>query len=74
MPLAVVASSETDSKGWKKYNSANAGTNIPTLTYVTDGNCNQYAGHRVCGAVRDRYEAVGGPASGLGWPTTAPSR
>ncbi len=71
MALAVVASSEVDSAGWKKFNSANAANNWPTLYFSYDGNCDQYWGNTICGPVRDRWLAMGGPNSYLGYPTTA---
>ncbi|RBY74372.1 hypothetical protein DQ238_22145 [Geodermatophilus sp. TF02-6] len=54
MNLAVTAGSETDSAAWKKFNSASAGGNIPVLTFTYDGNCDQFSGLYVCGAVKDK--------------------
>ncbi|WP_143018658.1 DNRLRE domain-containing protein [Geodermatophilus sp. DSM 45219] len=76
MALAVTASSETDTPSWKKFASGNAGSNVPLLTVTYDGSCDQYNGNTVCGAVRDKYYALGGPGGTLGLPTnsTAPLR
>ncbi|SEO61371.1 LGFP repeat-containing protein [Trujillonella endophytica] len=70
MPLAVTASSDTDSYGWKKFSSGYQGTAPPTLSFTYDGNCDQFDGSLVCGAIRDRYYAMGGPNSWLGLPVT----
>ncbi|CCH89273.1 exported protein of unknown function [Modestobacter italicus] len=55
MSLAVMAGSETDSLAWKKFNSGNAGGNVPTLTFSYDGNCDQWNGLAVCGDIRAKY-------------------
>ncbi|MEU2349709.1 RHS repeat-associated core domain-containing protein [Modestobacter sp. NPDC049651] len=70
MALAVTAGSETDSYAWKKFNSADAGSNIPTLTFTRDGFCDQVNNVQVCGAIRNEYWAVGGDESYLGRPIT----
>ena len=57
-------------------------TLIPALGLVTDGtagaatsSCTTYTSpatgsHQVCGAIRSKYEASGGPSSFLGYPVT----
>ena len=71
MALAVTAPvPENDKLTWKKFNSGNAAGNVPLLTFTYDGVCDQYAGYRVCGQIRDKYNAVGGTKSFLGMPTT----
>ncbi|SDY35617.1 hypothetical protein SAMN05661080_03199 [Modestobacter sp. DSM 44400] len=54
------AGDEKDSYAWKKFNSANAGGNVPTLTFSYDGWCDQYNGNTVCGGIRDKYYSLGG--------------
>ncbi|MQA36053.1 DNRLRE domain-containing protein, partial [Modestobacter roseus] len=71
MPLAVQVGTETANDHWKKFNSGNAGGNIPALTFTFDGNCDQYAGHRVCGSIRDKWWQQGGPGGWLGLPTSS---
>lgn len=68
MPLAVTASQENDNYGWKKFNSGNAGGNVPVLNVTWDDNCTFYGGYKVCGLIRDAYVAKGGPNSFLGLP------
>jgi hypothetical protein len=67
MALAVLTN-EGDVRGWKKFNSGMASGGVPTLTYAYDGVCDQYYGNRVCGAIRDKYYASGGPSGSLGFP------
>ncbi|MFQ1004377.1 DNRLRE domain-containing protein [Modestobacter sp. SSW1-42] len=69
MPLAVQARSEASNTSWKTFNSGNAASDVPTLTFTFDGNCDQYAGNRVCGSTRDKWWSIGGPSSYLGMPT-----
>lgn len=69
MALAVTAA-ENDVYAWKKFNSGNAAGNVPLLTFAYDPRCDQYAGMHVCGAIRDKYYALGGPWGSLGMPTT----
>jgi RHS repeat-associated protein len=71
MPLAVQVGDERDSFAWKKFNSGNAGGNVPTLTFTFDGGCDQYNGNNVCGAIRDKWWSVGGPNGYLGLPVTS---
>ncbi|WP_346623105.1 DNRLRE domain-containing protein [Blastococcus montanus] len=68
MPLAVTAGSEGDNFAWKKFNSGNAGGGVPTLTFAYDGRCDQYHGVLICGAIRDKWHAVGAWNSVLGLP------
>jgi hypothetical protein len=49
------------------FNTACAGTGPPPCTTYTSP---VTGGHQVCGAIRDKYEALGGPTGWLGYPTT----
>ncbi|WJJ14434.1 hypothetical protein P9990_26865 (plasmid) [Prescottella equi] len=42
------------------------------MALVVNANCQFYvpSPHAVCGAIRDKYNAMGGPASFLSWPTS----
>jgi hypothetical protein len=46
----MVSASETDSAGWKKFNSANAADNVP-LMLVDYEDCGTYSGYQVCGPI-----------------------
>ncbi|WP_205704756.1 DNRLRE domain-containing protein [Kineococcus indalonis] len=68
--LAVALTApETDPLAWKIFNSGNATSNVPVMTVSYD-ECSLYNGYRVCGIIRDKYQAMGGPVSYLGNPTT----
>ncbi|MBY3555697.1 hypothetical protein HGI15_20200, partial [Modestobacter lapidis] len=69
MPLAILAN-EGDPTYWKKFNSGNNPHAVPAITVTYDGNCDLYNFHTVCGVVRDKYYAAGGPNGPLGVPTT----
>ena len=71
MPLAVQVGDERDSYAWKKFNSGNAGSNVPTLTFAYDGGCDSYSGNLVCGAIRSKWQSLGGAGGSLGLPTTS---
>jgi uncharacterized protein with LGFP repeats len=59
---------------WSAFQSASAafgascggGTPPPCTTYTSSAT----GSHKVCGAIRDKYTALGGPSSFLGYPTT----
>ncbi|RBY74636.1 hypothetical protein DQ239_19310 [Blastococcus sp. TF02-09] len=70
MHLAVTVENERDNVTWKKFSSGN-GMAGPAFTFTFDGNCSLYNGYRVCGAIRDKYLASGGPSGPLGMPTTS---
>jgi len=71
--LTLTSSDETNSYGWRKFANGASGATAPTLviTYGTN-NCTYYpqTGHSVCGAIRDHYNALGGPNGFLGYPTS----
>lgn len=71
--LVITSSNETNSYGWRKFASGTSGGTAPSLV-ITYGssNCTYYpqTGHSVCGAIRDKYNALGGPSSYLGYPTS----
>ena len=69
MPLGVFAN-EDDVYAWKKFNSGNSGVNVPKLTFTYDGNCDQYRGMTVCGAIRTKWQQLGGSGSFLGLPSS----
>ncbi|SOC53550.1 RHS repeat-associated core domain-containing protein [Blastococcus aggregatus] len=69
MAMAVLTH-ESDPRGWKKFGSGNAWA-VPTIWFTYDGNCDQYGGQTICGAIRDKWWALGGPNSFLGWPVTS---
>ncbi len=75
LTTALTAENEQDSAGWKKFNSGNAGGAIPNIYVNYQLGCTAYESsatgrHYVCGAIRDRYNALGGPNGPLGFPTT----
>ncbi|RBY95632.1 hypothetical protein DQ237_14030 [Blastococcus sp. TF02-8] len=70
MPLAVTAGSDTDSMAWKKFNSGNASSNVPTLEFTYDGSCDQYYGNVICGEIRQKWQSQGGANGWLGLPVT----
>lgn len=71
--LRITSSDETNSFGWRKFANGTSGGTAPSLviTYGTN-NCTYYpqTGHSVCGAIRDHYNALGGPNGFLGYPTS----
>ncbi len=71
--LVITSSDETNSYGWRRFANGTSGGTAPSLviTYGTN-NCTYYSqtGHSVCGAIRDKYNALGGPNSFLGYPTS----
>lgn len=73
--FGIRADDEADVLGWKKFNSANAASNVPDLYVNYDGNCTVYIApatgrHLVCGAIFNRYAALGQTGGVLGFPTT----
>ncbi len=71
--VVLTSSDETNSFGWRRFANGTSGGTSPSLviTYGTN-NCTYYpqTGHSVCGAIRDHYNALGGPNSFLGYPTS----
>jgi len=63
---------ENNSYGWKKFYPGEAGSAAAPAMYITySTDCTFYpqTGHSVCGAIRDRYDALGGPGGFLGYPS-----
>jgi len=63
---------ENNSYGWKKFYPGEAGGAAAPAMYITySTNCTFYpqTNHSVCGAIRDRYNALGGPGGFLGYPS-----
>jgi len=71
--LVITSSNETNSFGWRRFANGTSGGTAPSLV-ITYGssNCTFYpqTGHSVCGAIRDHYNALGGPNGFLGYPTS----
>ena len=63
---------ENNSYGWKKFYPGEAGGAAAPAMYITySTNCTFYpqTGHSVCGAIRDKYNQLGGPGGFLGYPS-----
>ncbi|MFZ5851865.1 MAG: DNRLRE domain-containing protein, partial [Actinomycetota bacterium] len=63
------------SYGYKRFYSGDTGANSAPALRVTWENCTVYSSpatgsRKVCGAIRDRYLALGGPSGVLGYPVT----
>ncbi len=66
---------ENNNYGWKIFSSGDDGANVAPVLSITYQNCSSYNSpatgtHLVCGAIRDKYNALGGPSGVLGYPTT----
>jgi len=75
LSVGLTAENEQDTAGWKKFNSGNASGAIPNIYVNYQPGCTAYESsatgrHYVCGEIRDRYNALGGPNGPLGFPTT----
>lgn len=72
----IFATSESNNYGYKRFSSGETTTPLsPPTLYVTYENCTNFTSaatgtHKVCGAIRDKYLAAGGPTGPLGYPTT----
>ena len=71
----ILTSVENNSYGWKIFSSGDDGANVAPALSITYSNCTSYSSpatgtHQVCGAIRDKYQALGGPSGFLGYPTT----
>ncbi|MGI8751951.1 MAG: DNRLRE domain-containing protein [Acidimicrobiales bacterium] len=71
----TLSTNEANSYGWKIFSSGDDGAGVAPALSITYGNCTSYNSpatgtHQVCGAIRDKYNALGGPAGFLGYPTT----
>jgi len=71
--LTITSSDETNSFGWRRFANGTSGGTAPSLVIIYGtNNCTYYpqTGHSVCGAIRDHYNALGGPNGFLGYPTS----
>ncbi len=71
----TLSTDERNSYGWKIFSSGRDGAQVAPTLSITYQNCSSYSSpatgtHLVCGAIRDKYNALGGAGGFLGYPTT----